>query len=108
MHHFPEAHTGENLVSELESVLESWEVPVAKVRAATTDNAANIELTIEKTVLDHFRCFIVIACTWLSNIQHSTGIEFTRRLNLDWNPYLCKSANPDRKSDSLIHVVSTK
>ena len=51
-HQFAQAHTGDNLASELEGMLETWKLPPIKLCAATTDNAASIVLGWE-----HFRCF---------------------------------------------------
>ena len=45
-HQLAEAHTGENVATDLESMLTSWNPPITKLGAFTTDNAANIKLAI--------------------------------------------------------------
>jgi len=39
--HSPQSHTGENLATELEDMLKAWNLLVAQMSAATTDNVAN-------------------------------------------------------------------
>ena len=56
-HQFAQAHTGDNLASELEGMLETWKLPAIKLSAATTDNAANIVLAMEILGWEHFHCF---------------------------------------------------
>ena len=56
-HQFAQAHTGDNLASELEGMLETWKLPAIKLSATTTDNAANIVLAMEILGWEHFCCF---------------------------------------------------
>ena len=45
--HCPHPHTGENLAIELADMLKAWNLSVAQLSAATTDNAANIVLAMD-------------------------------------------------------------
>ena len=45
--HCPHSHTGENLATELADMLKAWNLSVAQLSAATTDNAANIVLAMD-------------------------------------------------------------
>ena len=50
-------HTGVNLASELETILNNWHIGVDKLSGCTTDNASNIVSAMSILEWAHFRCF---------------------------------------------------
>ena len=46
-----------HLATDLEFMLTSWNLPITKLSACTTDNAANIKLAMEILEWDDFNCF---------------------------------------------------
>ena len=53
---FPEAHTGDNIASELQRVTTDWQI-TDKVVCVVTDNASNMVSAIGKTAWRHLPCF---------------------------------------------------
>ena len=54
---FSDSHTSENVVEELKSILEHWELSAEKVTAATNDNCANMVRAIQRNGWLHVPCF---------------------------------------------------
>lgn len=53
---FSTDHTGTNLASELEAILNEWKLCVDKLSACTTDNASNVISAMVSLEWSHFRC----------------------------------------------------
>jgi hypothetical protein len=118
-HQFVQAHTGDNLASELEGMLEAWKLPAMKLSAATTDNAANIVLAMEILGWEHFRCFshsLQLAINQAFDIpQVSRALARARNLVTHFHhstksTHLLKEKQRDLRnsSHSLVQQVTTR
>ena len=113
------SHTGENLATELEDMLKAWNLSVAQLSAATTDNAANIVLAMEMLGWGHFRCFshsLQLAINQAFEIQQvSRALARARNLVTHFHhsprsTHLLKEKQGDLKhpSHSLVQQVATR
>ena len=57
MHAFPNSHTAENIVQEINDSLSEWNLSVRKIIVATTDNGANITAGISLLGVLQLPCF---------------------------------------------------
>ena len=117
--HCPQSHTGENLATELEDMLKAWNLSVAQLSAATTDNAANIVLAMETLGWGHFRCFshsLQLAINQAFEIQQvSRALARARNLVTHFHhsprsTHSLKEKQSDLKhpSHSLVQQVATR
>ena len=70
--HCPQSHTGENLATKLEDMLNAWNLSVAQLSVATTNNGANIVLAMEMLGWGHFRYFshsVPLSLNFIGQIQ---------------------------------------
>ena len=117
--HCPQSHTGENLATKLEDMLNAWNLSVAQLSVATTNNGANIVLAMEMLGWGHFRCLshsLQLAINQAFEIQQvSRALARARNLVTHFyhsprSSHLLKEKRSDHKhpSRSLVQQVATR
>lgn len=65
VHNFPDSHTGENIMTELQEVFTQWNVLPSNLATFVTDNGSNIVCT-----------FTLLGGPWVSCLSHTVEEAF--------------------------------